>query len=276
MTTIAALLGYPLGHTKSPAMHSAAFAACGIDGCYEVWETQAPDLPARLALLRKPGYYGANVTLPYKLAVLPLLDQVTSQAAQIGAVNLIVREADGRLTGDNTDAPAFLAALREDANYEPAGQRVLVLGASGAARAAVAALLEAEAAAITVVNRTLETAETLLGDALLGAIYDPELYALAADDPALAAAAAEASLIVNATSLGWAGDATPLDGSLITPGTLVYDMVYRPTQLLHEAAARGARTHDGLSMLARQAALAFERWTGQPVAVSVMLAAAGG
>ena len=275
MTHIVALLGYPLGHSRSPALHQAAFAHVGIDARYELWETPAAALAGRVAALRAPHILGANVTLPHKIAVVSLLDRVDPLVERVGAVNTIVREADGALTGANTDVPAFLAALREDAGFDPVGKRVIVLGASGAARAAVAALLDAGASAIAVVNRTPERAEELLGDALLTASYDPELLALAADDPTLPELTRNAALIVNATSVGWHGDETPLGADFIPATALVYDMVYRPTRLLREAAAHGAQTHDGLTMLARQAALAFERWTGQAVPLAVMLGALG-
>lgn len=273
MTNIAALLGHPLGHSRSPGMHNAAFAHFAIDGRYELWDTPPESLAAHVAALRQPHMFGANVTLPYKRDVLPLLDRLDPLVEVVGAANTIIREADNSLTGANTDVPAFLAALREDAGFEPTGRRVVVLGASGAARAAVAALLEAHVASIVVINRTLERAEELLGDALGNADYDPELLAFDGGDPAVPQAIAAAHLIVNATSLGWHDDETPLDGALIPPGILVYDMVYRQTRLLREAAARGAHTHDGLTMLARQAALAFERWTGQAGALPIMLAA---
>lgn len=271
MTRTAALLGFPLGHSLSPRLHAAAFAYTGIDGRYELWETPAETLAERVAALRSPAMFGANVTLPHKIAAVSLLDRIDPLVELVGAVNTIIREPDGSLTGANTDVPAFLAALRDDAGFDPAGRRAIILGASGAARAAVAALLEAHVGAVIVVNRTLERAEEVLGDALATANYDPELLALGTDDRMLAEYVANADLIVNATSVGWQGDATPLAGSLIPAGALVYDMVYRPTTLLREAAARGARTHDGLSMLVRQAALAFERWTGASVPLHVML-----
>lgn len=272
MTNIVALLGHPLGHSRSPGLHNAAFAHFAIDGRYELWDTPAEALAQHVASLRQPHMLGANVTLPYKIDVLPLLDRLDPLVELVGAANTIIREADNSLTGANTDVPAFLAALREDAGFEPTGQRVVILGASGAARAAVVALLEARVASIVLVNRTLERAEELLGDALDSADYDPELLAFDLNDDALAEAVASANLIVNATSLGWRGDETPLDSALIPSGALVYDMVYRQTRLLREAAAKDARTHDGLSMLARQAALAFERWTGQTGALPIMLA----
>lgn len=271
MTRTAALIGFPLGHSLSPRLHAAAFAYTGIDGRYELWETPAAALGERVAALRANGMFGANVTLPHKIAALSLLDRIDPLVELVGAANTIIREPDGTLTGANTDVPAFLAALREDAGFDPAGRRVVMLGASGAARAAVAALLQARVGAVVVVNRTLDRAEELLGDALATAEYDPELLALGSDDAALAEHVSAADLLVNATSLGWREGETPLDGMLLSPDSLVYDMVYRPTRLLHEAQARGARAFDGLTMLVRQAALAFERWTGVDVPLSVML-----
>jgi shikimate dehydrogenase len=179
---LAGVIGDPVAHSRSPALHNAAFMQLGFAARYELWPTPAADLPARIASLRAPHILGANVTLPHKVAALPLLDQIDPDAAIIGAINTIIRESDGSLTGANTDAPAFLAALREDASYEPAGQPVLILGASGAARAAAVALLGAGVARLVVANRTLERAETLLGDLLATTDGDPQLFALTLDD----------------------------------------------------------------------------------------------
>lgn len=274
MTGIVGLIGDPVEHSISPLLHNAAFAHLGVDARYTLWPTKAADLAGRVASLREERMLGANVTLPHKIAVVPLLDWHDPLVEVVGAVNTISRRTDGSLAGFNTDVPAFLAALREDAGYEPAGQSIVILGASGAARAAAVALMAAGVARLTVVNRTLERAEELLADALAAADADPRMLALAPDDPELPAALHESSLIVNATSLGWRQDETPLDGSLIPGDALVYDMVYRSTRLLRDAEARGARTFDGLTMLVRQAALAFERWTGQPAPFDVMLKAA--
>jgi shikimate dehydrogenase len=270
---LAGVIGDPVSHSRSPALHNAAFARLGIAVRYDLWPTPAAELPARIASLREPHMLGANVTLPHKIAVLPLLDRLDADAEAIGAVNTIVREADGTLTGANTDAPAFLSSLREDGGYDPAGRSALILGASGAARAAAIALVGAGIARLVVANRTLERAEELLGDVLAGAEGDPQLFALALDDTALPELLAETTLIVNATSLGWRADETPLAAELIPAGALVYDMVYRSTRLLHEAATRGARTLDGAGMFVRQAALAFERWTDRPAPLDVMRAA---
>jgi shikimate dehydrogenase len=270
---LAGVIGDPVAHSRSPALHNAAFAQLGLRARYERWHTSAADLAARVESLREPHTLGANVTLPHKLAVLPLLDRLDPEVEMIGAANTIIREADGSLTGANTDAPAVLASLREDAGYTPTGQSALILGASGAARAAAVALVGAGIRRLVVANRTLERAEELLGDVLAAADADPELFAIGLDDPELPALVGEATLIVNATSIGWHGDESPLAADRIPPGALVFDMVYRPTRLLREAAARGARPLDGAGMLVRQAALAFERWTGLPAPLDVMRAA---
>lgn len=267
------IIGDPVAHSRSPALHNAAFRWAGIPARYEHWLTTVDDLPARIASLRTPDMLGANVTLPHKIAVLPLIDRVDHDAEVIGAVNTIVRESDGTLTGANTDCPAFLAALREDAPFEPHGQIALILGARGAARAAAVALVGAGIARLIVVNRSLDHAELLLGDVLAAADTDPQLFAITPDDPQVRELMQDVSLIVNATSVGWHDDETPLDAMLISPSALVYDMVYRPTRLLREAAARGARTCNGTGMLVRQAALAWQRWTGRTVPLDVMQAA---
>jgi shikimate dehydrogenase len=270
---LAGLIGDPIAHSRSPALHNAAFAQLGFLARYELWPTPAADLPARIESLRAPHILGANVTLPHKIAVLELLDRLDPAVEAIGAANTIIREADGSLTGANTDAPAFLMSLREEGGYDPAGQAAVILGASGAARAAAVALIGAGAAQLTIANRTRERAEELLADLLAATDSDPRLFAIVPDDAELPELLAGATLIVNATSLGWHGDQSPLPAEFISNGTLVFDMVYRPTQLLRDAAARGARTLDGAGMLARQAALAFARWTGHAAPLAIMRAA---
>lgn len=270
---LAGLIGDPVAHSRSPAIHNAAFAQLGIQARYELWPTPAADLAVRVASLRAEHILGANVTLPHKVAVLDLLDRLDPEVTAIGAANTIIRAADGTLTGANTDAPAFLELLRDDGGFEPTGQTAVILGASGAARAAAVALVYAGIARLFVVNRTLEKAEALLGDVLAAANSDPLLFALALDDAELAEAVSGAGLVVNATSLGWHGDEMPLSAELIPPGALIFDMVYRSTPLLRAAAERGARPLNGAGMLVRQAALAFERWTNQPAPLDAMRAA---
>lgn len=299
MTQRIVLLGDPVAHSRSPAFQNAALAHLGIDARYEAWHTPAAELPARVAALRAPAVVGANVTLPHKTAVMPLLDDIEAEAAQIGAVNTIYKRPDGALVGTNTDAPALLEALREEGGFVPEGRHGVMLGASGAARAAAYALVNAGVARLVVANRTLERAEELLADVLAyywetadpgdggttpSAYSDgrlpvawryppPRLIALTLDDPELADYLADSTLLLNATSLGWHADETPLPDPPVPAGMLVYDMVYRPTRLLQDTAARGARPLDGMGMLLRQGALAFTRWTGQPAPLEVMRAA---
>ncbi len=155
------LIGYPVSHSLSPLMQQAAFDHSNIPGHYELWETPPDELEARIADLRWPEYRGANVTVPYKEEVLALLDQVDPEAAQIGAVNVIVNQA-GKLHGYNSDAPGFIRALRDDAGFDPRGCRVLLLGAGGSARAIAYALTRTGVGALTIANRTLERAEQLV------------------------------------------------------------------------------------------------------------------
>lgn len=271
--TLAGVIGDPVSHSRSPQLHNAAFAHLGIDARYERWHTTSAELPERIHSLRQPQILGANVTLPHKLAVIPLIDGLDSQAELIGAVNTIVRHADGRLAGYNTDAPATIATLREDAGFDPCGRQVVILGASGAARAAAFALISVGVTTLTIINRTLGRAEELLGDVLAASDADPQLRALTFDDSDAAEVIAASDLIINATSLGWQVDETPLAGALIPPTALVFDMVYRQTRLLREAAQAGAATLNGRGMLVRQAALSFEYWVGAPAPLDVMFAA---
>jgi shikimate dehydrogenase len=285
----AGIIGDPVAHSRSPQIHNAAFEHIGMAARYEHWPTPAAELPARIAALRRPEMLGANVTLPHKTAVIPLLDEIEPEAARIGAVNTIYRRADGALVGANTDAPGLAESLREDAGFAAQGARVLLLGARGAARAAVYALLDAGVAELIVANRTLARAEDLLADVFgdddalpaplrpPGITDDdlPSLLALALDDPELAELIPQVDLLINATSLGWHGDETPLANPPLRPAALVYDMVYRPSRLLRDAAACGARTCDGVGMLLRQGVLSFFRWTGRRVPIEVMRAALG-
>ena len=202
---------------------------------------------------------------------LDLVDHRDPEVDLIGAANTIIREADGTLTAANTDAPAVLATLRDDANFAAAGRSVLILGASGAARAAAYALIQANISSLTVINRTLLRAEELLADLIESTQTQIPIFAYSNDDSELAEAIAGIDLIINATSIGWQNDQTPLDKQYIRPHMLVFDMVYRSTRLLHEATAQGAQTLNGKGMLVRQAGLAFQRWTNQPAPINVMM-----
>ncbi len=267
------LIGDPVAHSVSPSIHDAAFAARGLPQRYGLWPTPAAELAQRVSALRAPGMLGANVTIPHKSAVLPLLDEVDPLAEAVGAANTIVRLPDGRLRGLNTDVDGFGRALVV-AGYEPNGRIAVMLGAGGAARAVAYGLLRAGASGLVIANRTLERAETLLGELLAGVEGEPYLRALAPDDPDLAAELRSAALLVNATSVGLHGADLPIEAAQLMPHLLVVDLIYRPTPLLAAAQQRGARTQDGLEMLVQQGALAWEAWTGLDAPVDTMREAA--
>jgi shikimate dehydrogenase len=276
MATKCGVIGYPLAHSISPRFQQPAFDRLGLDVTYRAYETPPEALPAFFAALRAEDWLGCNVTIPHKRAVLDLVDTVSDEARQIGAVNTVVKEPDGRLRGQNTDAAGFLRALTEDAGYDPAGRRAVLLGAGGAALAVAVALLRAGVERLWIANRTAERATAMR--ASLGLHFDPErVETVPLADDRLRDPLAEASLLVNSTSVGMAHGpdpaGTPLSPGLLGPHLLVYDLVYNPSQtpLLRAAALAGARTQEGLPMLVYQGALAFQLWTGRPAPVDVML-----
>ena len=259
------IIGSPVAHSLSPAIQGAALRAAGVDATYERWETPLDNLPARIASLREPDCLGANVTIPHKQGVLPLLDEVAPLAAEIGAVNTIVNDG-GRLTGHNTDGGGFVAALQGD-GFDPAGKRFLLVGAGGAARGIAFALRQAGADAIAISNRTSARAEALA--AAVGA------RAVPFDAPP-----APYDCVVNCTSAGMHGsgaeDVLPCDPAAADPATLIVDIVYAPeeTPLLRAARDAGLPLLGGLPMLIHQGALAFELWTGRPAPLDAMREAA--
>jgi shikimate dehydrogenase len=255
------VLGWPVAHSRSPAMHNAALAALGLrDWHYqrlpvppEVFEETVRALPAA-------GFAGANVTIPHKEAALALADQSTAAARAIGAANTLTF-ADGVVHAANTDAPGLLAALPEP----PAGRTVLVLGAGGSARAAAYALREAGASRVAVWNRTPERARRLAADLGVDAVDRP----------------VSADVLVNCTSVGLT-DGTfkdlPLDADSLGTYATVADLVYRAggTALVAEARRRGCAVVDGLEILVRQGALSFAAWTGLEPPIDVMRDSARG
>jgi shikimate dehydrogenase len=255
---VAGVLGWPIGHSKSPRLHGHWLKRYGIDGAY-VPLPVAPDHFAQAArALPLLGFAGANVTLPHKEAALAAVDRADAVARRIGAVNTIVVAADGTLDGSNTDAFGFIENLRQAASgFDAAAGPAVVLGAGGAARAVIAALADAGAPEIRIVNRSIDRAERLI--AALGGPCHVVPWT------AGAAALEGAALLVNATTLGMAGHA-PLDLALdrLAPEALVNDIVYAPleTGLLRAAKARGNATIDGLGMLLHQARPGFRAWFG--------------
>ncbi|MBX3143463.1 MAG: shikimate dehydrogenase [Trueperaceae bacterium] len=275
MTKRLYLLAYPAGHSVSPQMHAAALAHHGIDATYEALAVPPADLPERVASLRAaPAFLGANVTVPHKESVVPLVDSLSVDAASIGAVNTLRFEGD-RLIGDNTDASGFLRSLLE-AGVEPDGMTALLLGSGGSARAVASALLGA-GADVLVANRSVERARDLV-DHFTRRVSGRSMAVAESVGRALAGC----DILVNCTSVGMAGgpapDAVPLDADLaaLQAHAVVVDLVYRPevTPLLAAARATGLRTVGGLGMLVHQGAAAFEAWTGLSAPVDLMRAAA--
>lgn len=264
-----ALLAHPVGHSVSPAMQMAAFGALGLAASYEAMDVRPDDLPAAVTALRQAPWAGANLSVPHKSAVLPLLDELSPSAERLGAVNTIVRRGD-RLWGHNTDLPGFRTALLANGRRDWSGARAVVLGAGGAARAVVAALVE-EGAKVALRNRDGGRAERLAAD--LGGGRTEVL-----EERDLEAAVRGCELLVQTTTVGMQGGppGSPLPAGLLPERGLVVDLIYRPalTPLLAAAMAAGLRVQNGLPMLVHQGAEAFEAWTGRPAPVAVMGSAA--
>lgn len=275
MTRLAGIIGHPLGHSVSPPMHQAAFDALGMNVRYRRWNTPPIMLPYRIDAMRRERCLGANVTVPHKIVAFEYVDEAEPLARSIGAVNTIVNN-EGQLTGHNTDAHGFVTSLKHEIGTTLAGVNALVLGAGGAARAAVFGLAGEGAGSIAIANRTASKAAALASDA--GPSANARVVELGSEDFEHAAAAAD--LIVNCTSVGMAGGSspgcTPISRELLRKGTLVFDMVYNPavTPLLAAAADAGAVGIGGLAMLVHQGASAFELWTGQPAPLDAMFDAA--
>jgi shikimate dehydrogenase len=265
----AILIGHPLGHSLSPAFQNAAFRAAGVAAEYDLADVLPEHLAATVASLRADDMLGANVTVPYKQAVIPLLNDVSDDARTLGAVNTIVNRA-GRLHGVNTDVPGFAADVREhDIHIE--GETVIMLGAGGAARGVAAALVGMGVARLAIANRTPERATAIVEQ------YPRVAVAMNADSAMMHGALADAAMIVNATSVGLHGDDIPIPIDVLdylSAQAVVYDLIYRPTALLRAAEARALRAIDGLGMLVHQGALAWEQWTGQAAPLDVMWDAA--
>jgi len=278
MTKYAGVIGYPAKQSLSAVFQQAAFDHLGLDLRYEVWPTPEEQLAEVVRGLRAADRLGANVTIPYKEAVLPLVDETDDLARRVGAVNTIVNR-EGRLHGHNTDVTGFLRALREDGGFDPSGARALVAGAGGAARAIVTALADAGAASVTVINRTFPRAGRLVQE-LQPRAGATELHALPDVYASWLASAVSCRLLINCTSVGMAGTeeekGSPLPIDLIPAGALVFDLIYRPlnTPLMVAARKRGARVLGGLPMLIYQGADSFRLWTGLEPPVEVMLRAA--
>ena len=267
MTRHAGVIGHPVAHSKSPAMFEAAFRAAGIDATYEAWDTPEETLEGRVNALRGSDFLGANVTIPHKQAVLPLIDGAVEDASKIAAVNTIVHE-DGKLVGYNTDVAGFARALREDAKFQAHGRRTMILGSGGAARAAALALIKERASVVFVVARQPRKLDAMVLQ--LKSITPPGTTITWAywGDGSYMRSLREADLLVNCTPVGMAESesegTSPVAAELIQPETTVFDVVYNPheTPLVLAARSRGATAVSGLGMLVYQGAESFRLWTG--------------
>jgi shikimate dehydrogenase len=264
------VFGFPVAENPTGVMQEAAFAACGLNWRYLTIEVPPQALPDAVRGLRAFGMRGINLTIPHKVAVMSLLDEIAPDAALIGAVNTVRRQGE-RLIGENTDGKGFLRGLEQEAGIQPAGLQVVVLGAGGAARAITTELALAGAAELVVVNRDPERGAQLVNDLRsrvnANARFVPWSGAYAVGE--------DTNLLVNATSIGLYPDVDaipPVDLSAAHPNLLVCDVAPNPpeTRLLQTARARGLRTLNGLAMLVHQGAIGFEMWTGIPAPQQVM------
>lgn len=271
-TSLVGLIGWPVEHSLSPAMHNAAFAELDCDFAYVPLPVRPELVEQALKGLMALNFVGTNVTVPHKQAVMRYLDDLSEAARLTGAVNTIHLQ-DGHLLGYNTDAIGFLNSL-EEAGWGPQGMRVAVLGAGGAARAVVYALARSGVDSMVVLNRTAERAAFLVDD-LNEAFPDSAMTFKPLTSEALAAVADQVDLVVNTTSVGMYPDeeSSPWPADVPMPAQVTFcDLVYNPleTVFLTHAKAAGAPTIDGLGMLVHQGAFAFEKWTGQAAPLEVM------
>ncbi len=268
-TRVAGVIGDPVEHSLSPALHNAAFAALGLDWVYVAFPVGAGQVGAAVSGMRALGVAGLSVTMPHKATVAAEMDELSPTAARLGAVNTVIRRGS-TLAGDNTDGEGLLAALLADQGWAPAGRRCVVLGNGGAARAVILALAGAGAATVSVVARRRSAADAA------AALAGPAGAVVTID------AVGDAELIVNATPVGMTGSGSDadlplcLDPSRLGPGQLVVDLIYAPleTPLLASARSAGARVANGLGTLIHQAALQSRLWTGVDPPLDVMTAAA--
>ena len=262
---LAGVMGWPIEHSRSPRLHGFWLERHGIDGAYLPFAVAPDKLAEAFRALPVLGLRGVNLTIPHKETALALCDDVTDQAARIGAVNTIVVGADGTLTGSNTDAFGFIENIQQDSDWQAAAGPAVMIGAGGAARAVAVALIDAGVPELRIANRTIARAEALAGD-----LSAPATAITVHDWPDRAAALDGAALLVNTTSLGMHGQ-PPLDLDLdaLPADAVVNDIVYVPleTPLLQAAAARGNPVVDGLGMLLHQARPGFEQWFGVRPAV---------
>jgi shikimate dehydrogenase len=273
MTNRVVLIGHPVAHSFSGAMQQAAFDALEIDARYELWDRRQIDLADAIAQLRGDDFLGANVTIPHKEHVVPMMDRLTEEAAATGAVNVISRDGK-KLVGHNTDVTGFKAALDKVVGKQKMPRQAVVLGAGGASRAVVSALIGEGFQRIVIFNRHLHRAEGIVRHFGRSASH-MDLRAMPWHESVLEAELSKTKVLVNATAIGMVPGETPIPAELLPPDLFVVDLIYNPpvTQLLKDAAAARCTTLGGELMLLQQGGRAFELWTGKPAPIEAMQAA---
>ncbi|WP_054939561.1 shikimate dehydrogenase [Paenibacillus ihuae] len=267
MDMLLGVMGDPIAQSKSPVMHTAALKALGIPGAYVPLHINSGQLGEAVQAIRTLGFRGVNVTIPHKVAVMEYLDKLDESALAGGAVNTIVND-NGVLTGYNTDGIGYVRSLKAEAVPELSGTRILILGAGGAARGIVSALLQENPASIVIANRTADKAQELAAAWQgTGKVTGTAMAGVAGIIP-------EADIVINTTSVGmfpYPGE-LPIDPGLLHGGLVVSDLIYNPlrTRLLEEGLRAGCTIHGGLGMFIYQGAYAFEYWTGQAAPTEIM------
>ncbi len=275
MTKRIGIIGYPLSHTLSPVFHQAGLDHVGFDAKFEAWPTPPSELEIIVESFRDSNCIGACVTLPYKQAVISLLDELDESANTIGAVNWI-RNCDGKLIGHNTDAPGFIRALREELGVNPEGMSAVIFGAGGVARAIAFALRGAKVKQLVIANRSILKAQALAANVRKNR-FRPDAIGLSKNE--LADVVPYSNLLINGTSMGMAGGPapsnSPVSADIVANTAFGYDAVYAPsvTPFMDEIEKAGGRAAAGLSMLVYQGVIGFELCTGIPAPTKVMMEA---
>ncbi|GGH45461.1 shikimate dehydrogenase (NADP(+)) [Paenibacillus silvae] len=263
------VMGDPIAHSKSPAMHNAALQAAGVEGMYMPLHVKPDQLQAAVRGITALGYRGVNVTIPHKEQVMQYLDVIDESARLIGAVNTIVND-NGTLTGYNTDGMGYVRSLKEEAVPQIEGKRIAVLGAGGAARGVIYALALEKPEQISILNRTADRATALAEDLRSYSLGDISGSGMHEAQAVLA----DADIVINTTAAGMHPHVhdLPVDPAWIRLGAAVSDLIYNPleTRLLRESRIRGCTVHGGLGMFIYQGAIAFEHWLGIPAPIDTM------
>jgi shikimate dehydrogenase len=276
-TAVVAIIGHPIGHSLSPVMQNAAFAACNIDFVYVPFAVSAEKLEQAVTGLKALGIRGFNVTIPHKTAIIPFLDRLDESAESAGAVNT-VQVCESSLIGYNTDGDGLVDSLASDLDFIPGSEPILILGAGGAARGAIAALSRSGARRIIICNRSVEKAFNIKMD--MNRRYPETAIEILEYHRITAEIIGTSSLLLNTTSLGMNGECIEnINPAHLTKHAKVYDMVYSrsgTTRLVQDASAAGLKAVSGIGMLVAQGERAFAIWTGQKAPAGVMRHALNG